>query len=167
MYGMVGRNTGTPLSNTRLEEFARNFAGSAANSKRTSITDKLSTTKGGSVIRIKSMSEKRHSPFQETSYDSRISNYKDFILLVLHCNAVYFDWVFPTVLDNRERRVDVFVGQGNNSTLVRKVLMKRWWLKPTETITSSTQFAWTQIKHKGYVLSQRTRGFYQSNEKFE
>lgn len=85
---------------------------------------------------------------------------------MLHCNAVYVDWVFPVMLDHRERRVEIFVGQGNNSNLIKKVLKKRWWLQLGEAVTANTQFVWTQIKHKNFVMSQRSRIFYQANESF-
>jgi hypothetical protein len=70
--------------------------------------------------------------------------------------------VFPLILDTRERKIEVFVGQGNNSVLIKKVLKKRWWLTTCEAVTSNTQFVWTQIKHKGYVLSQKARTPYQT-----
>lgn len=93
----------------------------------------------------------------------RLANYREFVLTLYYCNSVYVDMVFPLRLDASDTKVEVFVGSGNNSALVKRLLKKRWWLYTAESIGANTMFVWTQIKHKGYVMSQKSSLMYQIN----
>jgi hypothetical protein len=48
-----------------------------------------------------------------------------------------------------EHRLRVFVGKGNNASLIRGLLKRRIWLAITDRIEDAN-FVWTQIKHLPY-----------------
>lgn len=126
-------------------------------SRRLSGQDKNNKTiiKIKTSTKFKSRSEKSHK-INVSAYDIRLANYKEFIFTLYYCNSVYVDTIFPVRLDASEAKVDVFVGSGNNSALVKRILKKRWWLHILEAVTHSTMFIWTQIKNRGFVLSQKS-----------
>lgn len=65
--------------------------------------------------------------------------YQDFLWKVNYANGLY------VVIPEAECSYKAFIGSGNNCTLIRSVLKRRFWWNITEKM-ENCQFVWTQLK---------------------
>ena len=65
--------------------------------------------------------------------------YQDFLWKVNYANRLY------VVIPEAESCYKAFIGSGNNCTLIRSVLKRRFWWNITDKM-ESCQFVWTQLK---------------------
>ena len=91
------------------------------------------------------MSRKDHFVFsmedKRGQGENKVEIYRDFLWKVNFSNGLYVDGEVEL-----KKPYKVYVGNGNNSSLI-KILMKRkfWWVL-VDKITNDVNFVWTQLK---------------------
>lgn len=93
----------------------------------------------------------------DVGYCRRIRNYLEFLFKVNFSNCLYanLDIRYEDSASHPKRKV--FVGQGNNSQLVRSILKRRFWWEIASSIDEpGIAFFWTQGKLEQVLASQKS-----------
>jgi hypothetical protein len=92
----------------------------------------------------------------DSNYLKKLKNYFDFLFKVNFSNNIYVDLNLEKSEEIKEYHCyKVFVGRGNNSTLVENIIKRRFWWQVTHNSNDdSIDFYWTQNKVDKFHLRQ-------------
>ena len=89
-----------------------------------------------------------NNPREQTNYiyDKRIKSFTDLLFKLQYAHNIYINLDLKNEeLNNRSRRVKYYVGPGNNSSMIKGLLKRRYWWVMSED-RNQCSFVWTQIK---------------------
>jgi len=89
----------------------------------------------------------------------KLDAYRDFLFKINFTNSLYIK-----SREDGDRPFKIFVGFGNNASLIKGIMRRRYWWQLSDKITEDTNFIWTQLKISD-IFAKQNKGYLDKNSK--